>query len=552
MSQEKVSRLLDRQFARFLALRSGLGGAERERFQDLVCRLSMGLGAGDSCLLVTDSERSLVHDSSLVGDGQKGQVYPLILEGQRLYLQKFFSYEEKLAEKISELRLASVPLKEDPGLLTRLFPPQGGQEVDWQREAAVRALRQNFLIISGGPGTGKTSTVVKLLALLQGAVGGGLRIALAAPTGKAAMRLQESIVSSRESLALDQALVEGIPDRASTLHRLLGVRHHSPFFGHHRDNPLPYDVVVVDEASMVDLALMTKLACALRPGSRLILLGDRHQLASVESGTVLADLGHALPECCVELKRSYRFDAGIKGFAEAIKAGDAHRAWHQLEGSEPGNVGLLSGEIAGHAGLFYARYMEAVMHARTRQDYKGLFGLLHSFKILCAVRKGPLGVSGVNAGVEAYLSAHGHDCQAGPYYLGRPLMMTKNDYGLDLYNGDMGICLPDLHDPEVMKIWFERSAGQIMGVLPRRISDCETVYAMTIHKSQGTEIDEVLVVLPRKESELVTRELLYTAVTRARERVWVKGSHQVFERAVCGRIERASGLVEKIVGRGGP
>jgi exodeoxyribonuclease V alpha subunit len=546
--QEKTCRLLDSQLAKFLANRSRLSGPERDQFQDIVCRLSMSLGAGDSCIPVTDLEKKLIMKSALAGGG--GENKPLCIAGNLLYLRRVFAYEQSLAEKIRTLVLDSTKLIKDDVLLDGLFGKQKENGTDWQRLAAVRALQHNFLIISGGPGTGKTTTVVKILALLQSASGGELRVALAAPTGKAAMRLQESITRSVQFLALDTSIIEAIPDKASTLHRLLGVKHHSPFFRHNVENPFVYDVVVVDEASMVDLALMSKLVDALRPGSRLILLGDKDQLASVESGTVLADMTSALPENTVELQHSYRFDKGIKSFAGAINRGDSCRAWKLMGSGSPDNVSLLQEDVAEYGGEIYCRYMEAVQKAATLEAYKEVFLIFHSFKILCALRHGSAGVQGVNEQVERYLTGKGYDCFAAEWYPGRPVMVTRNEYSLDLYNGDIGLCLPDPENQKVLKVWFERTDGTLQGLQPGRVSSCETVYALTIHKSQGAEIGEVLVVLPDQESAIVTRELLYTAVTRARNCVKVKSVRSVFDLAVAGKIERHSGLAEGLkVGR---
>lgn len=534
---EKV-RLLDIQFSRFLARCAVLSEREKKEFQDVVCRLSAGISMGDSCLPLTKQEKLLVESSGLSGL----DTYPLCVVGNHLYFQRYFKHEKRLAEIIKSFATARTAFHGDTTMLDDLFGRGKEKERDWQRVAAEQALVQNFLIISGGPGTGKTTTVVKVLALLQAVADSSLRIALAAPTGKAAMRLQESVGASVHRLPCDESILDTIPRQASTLHRLLGVRRHSPFFQHNGDNPLSYDVVVVDEASMVDLALMSKLVAALRPGSRLILLGDKNQLASVESGTVLADLISAMPGHTVELRKSYRFDTSIQRFAEAINAGNSDLAWDFLAQDEPQNVALLGGDVAEYGGEMYCSYMSAVREAKSLSDYKRLFPSLQSFKILCALRHGRAGVSGINERVERYLTSWGYDCLSTIWYGGRPVMITRNDYGLDLYNGDMGICLPDPENPEVMKVWFERSDGRLLGLLPGRISGCQTVYAMTIHKSQGTEIDEVLVVLPEKDSVLLTRELLYTAVTRAKQCVKIKGKRSVFSRAVKEKITRHSGL----------
>jgi len=549
MMLEKTVRLLDSQFAKFLANRSGLTGQDHEQFQDIVCRLSISLAAGDSFLPVTNIEAKLISMSALAWEGEhEAGNKPLCLAGNRLYLRRMFDYEQSLATRIATFVADSQKLPLNELLLDTLFGVQTDNEIDFQRLAAVQALKQNLLIISGGPGTGKTTTVVKILALLQSASAGGLKVALAAPTGKAAMRLQESIRNSVQGLGLEDSIVRNIPEKASTLHRLLVVKHYSPFFHHNAENPLLHDVVVVDEASMVDLALMSKLVNALRPGCRLILLGDKDQLASVESGTVLADMISALPENTVELQRSYRFDRGIKRFAEAINEGDSLRAWHIMAGESPDNVSLLENDVAGYGGRRYSGYMEAVISAVRVEEYRGLFEVFHSFKILCALRHGPFGVEGVNRAVEKYLSGKGYNCTAAEWYPGRPVMVTRNEYGLDLYNGDIGLCLPDPENSGVLKVWFERTDGTLQGFLPGRLKSCETAYALTIHKSQGAEIGEVLVVLPDRESAVVTRELLYTAVTRARDRVKVNSIRSVFDQAVAGKIQRHSGLAARLQG----
>ncbi len=542
LMEEKKMRLLDSQFAKFLTDRSLFSGKERFQFHDLLCRLSRGLAAGDSCLPVSIPEEDLVQRSGLAGV----ESFPLRTSRGRLYLQRFFAYEKSLAENIGQLAATATSLAKDESLFDTLFGKRVAGETDWQRVAAQRALEQSLLIISGGPGTGKTTTVVKILALLQNASGQELRIALTAPTGKAAMRLQEAIAGSVYKLDISDSLAESIPIRASTLHRLLGVKRFSPFFRHNAANLLSYDVVVVDEASMVDLALMAKLVDALRPGCRLLLLGDKNQLASVESGAVFGDMTSVLVENRVELQKSYRFDEGIKSFAEAITGGHSSRAWDILVRDEPQNVSLLQGDAAEYGGEVYGDYMAAVARAGTLEEYRELFLLFHSFLILCGLRNGPAGVSGINGRVEKHLTGKGWDCFASIWYPGRPVMVTKNDYGLDLYNGDIGLCLPDPGYPERMKVWFERTDGKLEGIAPGRIMNCETVYALTIHKSQGTEAREVLVVLPEQESVLVTRELLYTAVTRATESVKVKSSRPVFTLAVNGENLRFSGLAEML------
>jgi exodeoxyribonuclease V alpha subunit len=548
MAEETV-RLLDVQLAKFLAGRCGLTTADCDTFRDLVQRLSMGLGNGDSCLPVTLKEKQLLVRSPLTGTGMQEENTPLCVVGRRLYLRRVFDYEQSLGVAVRQLISASTPFAANDDLLQQLFGEAPSGEVDWQRQSAIQALEHGFLIISGGPGTGKTTTVVKIMALLQDAATTPLRVALVAPTGKAAIRLQESISASLPSLKMDAEFAATIPQSASTIHRLLGVQRHSPRFRHNAQNPLHCDVLVVDEASMVDLALMSKLLTALRPGCRVILLGDEDQLASVESGTVLADMVTALPEMSVQLRHSYRFDTGIKDFAAAINEGNSGVAWGMMQQGEPDNVSLLKGSVAEYAGKRYCRYMEAARKATDRMQYKKLFSHLRSFAVLCALRRGPAGVQGLNRQIELYLGEHGyHGCEENSWYHGRPVMINRNEYGLGLYNGDIGICLPDPENPENLKVWFEEEGYGLRALLPGRIGSCDTVYALTIHKSQGAEIGEVLVVLPEKESLLVGRELLYTGVTRARSSVLLKSTRAVFETAVTAKMVRHSGLVQSLRG----
>lgn len=539
MEDEHV-RLLDKQFASFLAKQSLFSGVEKKNFQNVICSLSTTLAKGDSCLPLSPKELDLVQRSGLSGDKQ----FPLCIFDGHLYLQRFFQFEKQLAAMVRQMAEESSELSVDTVFVERLFAGRGGENL--QRIAAEQALQKHFLIISGGPGTGKTTTVVKVLTLLQKSSPVKLRIALAAPTGKAAMRLQESVTGSVCNLPISETKKADLPVIASTLHRLLGVKRYSPSFRHNRENPLPYDVLVVDEASMVDLSLMHKLVDALRPGSRLVLLGDKNQLASVESGTVLADMMKALPASTVELKKTYRFDQGIQQFADAINRGDKKESWQILSDAKPEHISLLEGDLSDYGGAKYLSYMEAVSKASSKDEYVKLFFMLHSFKILCAVRRGDTGVAGINKMVAKYLTSKGYDCMSAEWYPGRPVMISRNEYGLDLYNGDIGICLPDPQRPGSMKVWFEKSDGKLYGILPGRLSSCETVYALTIHKSQGSEAADVLLVLPEKERALVTRELLYTAVTRASKSVTIAAGRSVFQAAVDARIKRSSGLVRLI------
>jgi exodeoxyribonuclease V alpha subunit len=540
MASEVGFSFLDRSFGEFLAARSGLAGEARERFRQLAERVSQALLTGHSCLAVTGEEARFLGLSPLVSDGD---TTPLVLHRGRLYLHRYYHYETRLAAQI--LAMAASPLAAGPeGELAASLFAAGEPKPDWQREAARLALRQTLTIICGGPGTGKTTTVVKILALLLEAAEGRreLAIALAAPTGKAAMRLGEAIGRSRMRLALPEQIGGRLPATASTLHRLLGVRRGSVQFHHDRENPMGWDVVVVDEASMVDLAMMSKLVDAIKPGARLILLGDKDQLASVESGAVLGDLIRGLPGNTVELRKTYRFDAHIKRLAEAINSADSAAAWAVLGEPTAASATLLDEEVIGFISNRYSRFMAAANRSGGA-DCLEVFALFNSFRVLSAVHYGNRGVEALNRRVELALARRGFGCRPETWYPGRPVIITRNDYGLGLYNGDIGICLGDPGSGE-LKVWFERADGGFLSYAPVRLPLRETVFAMTVHKSQGSEFDEVLVILPEEDNRILSRELIYTAVTRAKKMVRLVAEKEILRLALSRNIERASGLAD--------
>ncbi|MBE0436205.1 MAG: exodeoxyribonuclease V subunit alpha, partial [Methylomicrobium sp.] len=425
--------------------------------------------------------------------------------------------------------------------LDRYFPTAIA-ETDWQREAAKTALNRTFCIITGGPGTGKTTTIVKILALLQELAERPLFIALAAPTGKAAMRLQESIGNSKSALPCSEAIKQSLPESVTTLHRLLGSRPPSPYFRHNAEKPLPFDLVVVDEASMVDLALMSKLVDALKPSARLILLGDKDQLASVESGAVLADLTAALPDHTVELKKAHRFDVTIKNLAEAVNLQRPEAAWSALQAGND-NIGLLNQDAIAYIAGQRLDYLRAIENSN---DIEQIFKVFKRFQVLCANRAGKNSVADINSRVERRLASTGHINPIGTWYHGRPVMITQNDAALQLYNGDIGLCLKDVEQGGKLMVFFQRPDGSIKKCLPARLPHCETVYAMTIHKSQGSEFDEIFIALPDQHNPVLTKELLYTAITRARKSVKILADQKVFNETVLRKIERFGGLAQKL------
>ncbi|HSC89770.1 MAG TPA: exodeoxyribonuclease V subunit alpha [Polyangiaceae bacterium] len=487
---------------------------------------------------------------------QPREVRPLVLREGRLYLQRYDEHEQVLAGAWSarlgkSVELSSERAAADVRLLDRLFPPSA--EVDLQRRAAEMALREPFVIVSGGPGTGKTATVARILALLSArALEQGEtppRVVLLAPTGKAAARMKESLAAARSDL-----LAKGLPDLevpdASTIHRALGVRaDNKTRFWRNAENPLIEDVVIVDEASMVDLSLMRRLVEALRPDTRLILLGDRHQLASVEAGSVLAELWAAFRAAAakggegplVELTRSFRFgpDSGIAALATAVRDGDGPRALELLDErradlrflERPTNPrqaldGVEAEVVAGFRDVLRAPTAEEALRLQTR------------FRVLCAHRRGPFGVDEWNEHCRHWLTRADLLGSGEDYYAGRPLLITRNDPARGLYNGDMGLIR--LHEGRPYA-WFEGASGP-RRFTPAQLPEHETAFALTIHKSQGSEFDRVLVVLPDADSPLLSRELSYTGVTRARREVIISGTREAV-RAACGRsVVRASGL----------
>lgn len=533
---------------------------------------------------------------------------PLLLHGDRLYLRRYWDYEQSVARIIRQ-RLAEPPAPPEDlqQRLDALFPATDDERIDWQKLACALAARGRLTLITGGPGTGKTTTVVRLLALLQEpAVAGGqaLRIRLAAPTGKAAARLTESIGQQVAALPVRETVRAAIPARVETLHKLLGTRPDTRRFRHHAGNPLALDVLVVDEASMIDLEMMARLLEALPPHARLILLGDKDQLASVEAGAVLGELcrdaeaghyepatrqwleriaGRALDEPgliegepghrplaqqTAMLRHSRRFgaDSGIGQLARLVNRQEAAEArrllgqprpdLHCLRGGKDALAGLITRGVEGAEG--YAHYLRELQAGRPldmdpldapswREWAAGVLKAFDRFRLLCALRRGDWGVEGLNLRVEQELQRQGLIDPAHEWYEGRPVLVTRNDYGLGLMNGDIGIALmlPGNDGAALLRVAFPRNdgSGGVRFVLPSRLTAVETVYAMTVHKSQGSEFEHTALVLPDALNPVLTKELLYTAITRARAHfTLVEPRAGVFEAAVTRRVRRVSGL----------
>ncbi|WP_372733777.1 exodeoxyribonuclease V subunit alpha [Nocardioides sp.] len=474
--------------------------------------------------------------------------------GERLlYLDRYWREEEQVHADLVA-RPSGIDEVDEAWLsdaLDRVFPARGYDE---QRAAARIALTRATTVLTGGPGTGKTTTVAALLALCaeQAELGGRprLRIALAAPTGKAAARLQQAVEDEVAKLpAADRDRLTGV--RAVTLHRLLGSRPDtSTRFRHHRDNRLPHDVIVVDETSMVSLTMMARLLEAVRTGSRLILVGDPFQLASVEAGAVLADLVDSLTEDSPvgvgALVTSHRFGESIGALAEAVRAGEADLAVDLLEaGGE--HVELVTTDALARVHGLVVPHAVAVTAAAEAADARGALALLERQRLLCAHREGPFGVRHWNSQVERWLAEETGVPPWTTWYPGRPLLVTANDYGLGIYNGDTGVVVrpPAGSAPTRLRAAIAGSAGAL-DLAPSRLDQVETMHALTIHKSQGSQADEVVVILPPPQSRLLTRELFYTAITRARERVVVVGSPDDVRAAIQRRAVRATGLRQRL------
>lgn len=510
--------------------------------------------------------------------GRPGEYQPLILDrADRLYLHRYWAYEQHLGQSIRNKADALIDDVDEAQLsqdLDVLFTSSPESTVDWQKIASATALLRRLTVISGGPGTGKTSTVVRILALLRMQPGSGsLRIRLAAPTGMAASRLQRSIAAAKRSLPLSPEQLEMIPEQASTLHRLLGVKRLGTGFHHHRDNPLPADLLVVDEASMVDVALMAKLFDALPHNCRVILLGDKDQLASVEAGAVLGDLcagcdgprgefaerlrlisGEPIPDLSspggflsnnvVTLQHSYRFaEAGAIGqLAAAVNRGDAAEAIRLLQGPEEGVV--WQQRNADVVNLAASRYVELFRQLEAGVPVEQLFESLRGFRVLSALRTGPCGSVQINAEITHELMQQGLVSRDDEWFPGRPVMVTRNDYHLQLYNGDTGIVLPQLDNPQSLAAVFPAGEGEARWIPISRLPACETVFAMTVHKSQGSEFEEVVLCLPGQTSPVLCRELVYTAITRARSKFTLLGPAEIFQHAIQQPLQRNSGLPE--------
>ena len=680
-----VIRQIDYQFARFAREQSS-----NDYIAFIAAIVSCELGRGHICLPLIDKfgqPSDLVAKLGVFGDfadqfhhvlrkidwscelqnspfvGTTDQSLPMIFDGERLYLHRYWHYESVLAKRLKSLG-APMIIKPTDGQklaqwLNHLFArdyhylfsalaslqsdsvPQVARQqlvcdhldvvnsegldwdtidqklvsatkvshldgldelvplsvcVNWQKVAAAVALTRRFAVISGGPGTGKTTTVTKLLAALNvqaQQAGQSPVIKLVAPTGKAAARLTESIGKAVAKLPVEPRIKALIPSSASTLHRLLGAIPNSAEFRHNQQNPLHLDILVVDEASMVDLPMMYKLVDALPRHARLILLGDKDQLASVEAGAVLGDIcsfnqhgysfeqaklisrltgfasmnnhnsqSASIADSLCMLQKSYRFDArsGIGQLAKAINSGSKTKVdlvW-QKDFDDIAHFpvdALHYRQMIQTLVVEYSHYLNRIKPAMQGIDDEPIYDvarealqLFSHCRLLCAVREGDFGVTGLNHSVERALKARKLiKVQDELWYHGRPVMIVRNEYALGLYNGDIGLCLLDSSEGEArLKVFFELADGSIKAVLPSRVPEHETAYAMTIHKSQGSEFEHTLMVLPPDLNPILTRELIYTGVTRAKNKLSLFVDDRVIARGIKVRTQRASGLIDRL------
>lgn len=506
--------------------------------------------------------------------GQAGAFTPLVLDGNRLYLHRYWSFEKATADYLLGQCGRHIASDTDMGSLDRLAEdwfPEGDRD---QKSALRLAVQHRFCVISGGPGTGKTYTLAKIILLLNALAGDApMRIKLAAPTGKAAARLQEAIEASLMKMekSVDQS-VNGMLEKAQTLHRLLAIDPKTGRSRYNEQTPLAADAVIVDEASMVDLSLMARLIMALPTRARLILSGDKDQLASVEAGAVLGDICHGihqgtgtgqgdgpvLNKHIVLLRRNFRFErhSGIHDLCQSINQGDSKTAVRLL--ADPSYEGIALHAVDSPedvAALLAKEIRQFIAPWFTEKDPGRMLDNLGGFKILTVVRHGPYGVRQMNLLVERVLARmaliparHSLETHLHPgWYPGRPVMVTRNDYNHALFNGDMGVAVAaGDQERRELRVVFNDTRKGLRYFAPHQLPAHETAYATTVHKSQGSEFYRVVLVLPDHDIPLLTRELLYTAVTRARGSVAVAGKAALLAAAVKRPTRRTSGLRDKL------
>jgi len=563
-------------------------------FVDLDKITETGLILNTGRVIAIDGKKlrhALEHEVRICSSTPNGVVAPLVLEGARLYLYRYWKYEQELALKLQRMLIPQrIELPNLVGRLDALFQTPEGEVVDYQKLAVVIAMSRKFSLITGGPGTGKTTSLARLILLLleQGQhQGRNLRIELAAPTGKAAARVNQALTEQfselQQNQLIDNSILAYFPRSAATIHRLLGANRNDSQFRHGPDNPLPLDVLILDECSMIDLRLMHTVVDALPADARLIMVGDRNQLASVEAGNVFGELsneagilsqtqrlfieraiGQSLPEELIAagdkpstplgdasgwLNYSYRFQAGgaIGRLAEAVNRGDAEGCQSLLSGKYE-NLQVFSvadNRFIDFAVEQYGHYLRAMHDGAGTAE---VLRMLDSFRILCAMKNGPAGVMNINLVIEQALREKGLIESVSPLYSGEPIMISRNDYQLKLYNGDVGLIVRDAAGN--YRAYFMLEDGELRSLSPARLPPYETVFAMTVHKSQGSEFDQVLLVLPELETikphSHIRKELLYTGITRAKLGLSLALPEGNIPSAWLAATERDSSLAERV------
>ena len=516
------------------------------RLASLTRDLCAALDSGHSCLDNNRLEKLEEYHSPIIvtADNALIHIAPLVLEQSRLYLYRYWYDEYQLAQAIKQLKRSL-----DVSLSEAQRQALVANTKELQAKAIDVALAQGLTLITGGPGTGKTFTLVRILmALLQ--QNPQLNVALAAPTGKAAARMQEALRHSlsKAETPLASDLLSALPNTAFTLHRLLGMGHgtKAKFNAAH---PLPYDVVIIDEASMIDLRMAAQLFAAIAPSARLILLGDAKQLAAVEAGAVLSEISTAnsLASCRVQLTESMRFhsDSGIGQLAAAVCAGNSEQTRQLLNAKKTDVFYRALEPLETMTESLFQGYNSFVSALEQNQHINQILSVFDKFRVLCAVREGAYGVLSINQRLSLLLQ-QALALEPDPlqqWFKGRPVMVTQNDYTLGVFNGDIGITLEE--DGEFY-VYFPSRDGEPMRVAAARLAHTETALALTIHKSQGSEFTHVAVVLPKEDTPILTRELLYTGITRAKEKVSIWGQDALVAQAVERKTHRASGLKAKL------
>lgn len=595
---ETIYEPLDKQLAQLMIQ---LNGENNTVLESCVLEISKHTREGQIAITCSAEQQTALLKTKVVG--KAGEYKPLILDAGYLYLNRYFSYQQQLAEQIKS-RLLRIETTQDQadwlqGRLAVYFPKESEKEneINWQRVAAEQALHQQFLIVSGGPGTGKTTTITRILALLieqkvieqqvlQFKSKNSLRILLAAPTGKAAIRMLDSIRDAQSKLNLSNEITEQLPNHASTLHKLLGYKPNSVQFKHNQQNPLPADVVLVDEASMIDIAMMSKLLEAVPANAKLILIGDKNQLSSVETGSVFADICEGLEanqnnslsaivgrgekirtrgenvSNIVTLQKNWRFtkDSGIGQLAIATNQGDEKKALEILKDENQTDCHLVSPNILTGMQIPdsliapWENYFKALKNPDA--SIAEIFEAFNQYRILCTLRRGLNGSTIMSSRIETEVAKQGlihsrslqnrqnHLSQS--WYHGRPVMVTQNSYSKGLFNGDTGITL--IRNGE-LSVYFpdeDEDGKAFKSLAPVRLPAHETTWAMTIHKSQGSEFNQVALILPHEVMPLLTRQLIYTGITRAKENVSLVASEGVLSAGIKTQVAQATRIEEVV------